>query len=126
MTESEAIALVSAIEVLAFWILLFVGAGTTLARVAYYRANGYRRPKLLTRDVIFMGGFALSFGLVLAARGLRSLGIDTSGLGQQLWWNLLTGLPALAAVAVYVYFELFRIERGDPDDRERPFGDGDQ
>lgn len=125
MTEAEAVALVSAAEVLAFWVLLFVGAGTTLARVAYYRANGYRRPKLLTRDMIFMGGFALSFGLVLAVRGLRSLGIDTSGLGQQLWWNLLTGVPALVAVGVYVYYELFRIERGDPDDRDKPLGQGE-
>lgn len=122
MTEADLIAIVSGIEFLGFWILLFVGAGTTLARVAYYRANGFRRPKLLTRDAIVLGGFALSFGLVLAARGLRSLGLDTTGLATSLWWNLLTAIPALVAVAVYVYYELFRIERGEDDDRDHPIG----
>lgn len=104
--------IVKLLEFWAFWVFLFVGAISTFARIGYYRAHGYRRPKLLVRDVVVIGGFALSFGLVLVARAASAAGYDTSGLTDNLLWTLATGIPALAAVAVYAYFEIFIIERG--------------
>lgn len=112
MTEADAVSLVNGVAVVLFWLLFFAGAGSTLSRVAYYRAKKFRRPRLLVRDALFVGGLAMSFGLILLARGLRSAGFDTSGLANSLAWNVLTCIPALVAVGVYVYFEVFVIERG--------------
>ena len=95
----------------AFCVLLLVGATSTLSRVAYYRMNGYRRPRLLGRDAILVGGFSLSFGLLLGASIARALGYDTSTLASDIRWILITRIPAIVAVATYAYFELFVIER---------------
>jgi hypothetical protein len=56
-------------------------------------------------------GFALSFGLVLLIRALRSSGVDTAGLADSVAWSLVTGLPALGATAVFVYYEIFKVDR---------------
>lgn len=108
MTSAELVDAVHNVAFLAFWALLFIGAGSTVARVAYYRAHGFRRPRLLTRDAALVIGFALSFGLILLARAL-----DLQGLRDNVLWAIATDAPAITAVAVYVYYELFVIERGD-------------
>jgi hypothetical protein len=95
---------------------LLVGASSTIAMVAYYRHFGFRRPRLLNRDLIFMTGFAVSFGMFL----FRRAG-DFPDLRDSLPWALLTDIPAIIAVGVYVYFELFVIERGRDDERDRTY-----
>ena len=107
--------LVDALSLLAFWVLLFVGAGSVLARVAYYRSHGYRRPRLLTRDAIMLTGFALSFGLILAARvGVQQGWVTAQALRDSFAWGLATSLPAIVAVATFCWYELRVIERVDP------------
>lgn len=110
MTVAELNDIIDAVSLVAWWTLLFVGAASTIARVAYYRAKGFRRPRLLVRDAVVIGGFAWSFGLILL---VRALGI--TGLSENTLWKLVTAVPALIAVGTYVYFELAVIERGAVD-----------
>lgn len=130
MTDEQLVAVVNAAALVSFFALLFVGAGSTLARVAYYRVWNFHRPRLLTRDLFLVGGFALSFGAILVVRALRAIGFDTAGLASNVWWSLGTALPALVGMAVYVYFEIWVIERGHDEMRDemirppRPY-DGD-
>lgn len=93
-----------------FLVGLFIGAVSTLARVVFYRANGTKRPRLLTRDVLVYGGLALSFGLIAGVRLLPlevRLALTTGNVG----WALATSVPAVVAMVVYCYFELAVIER---------------
>jgi amino acid transporter len=99
----DAVYLVSACVFLMF---IFVGAASVATRVAFYRAKGYRRPRLLTRDVIDRAGFATSFGLILFGRAF-----DVPGR-TELPWTLATSIPAIVAAGTFVYYELFVIERG--------------
>lgn len=123
MTDLELVELINRISFVAFWLLLFVGALSTIARVAYYRVHGFRRPRLLVRDALVIGGFAVSFGLILLVRVLRDAGHDVTPLSTALWWALVTSIPAIGAVAVYVWFELFVIERGGDHERDTTFLD---
>lgn len=126
MTDASVVDVVNALVFVAFWGLLFIGAGSTLARVAYYRQYGYKRPRLLNRDALMIGGFATSFGIILGVRVGRSVGFDTSGLASSVVWTLITSGPAIAAVATYVYFELFVIERGTDAERDRTYLDHEE
>lgn len=107
MNEAKLVEFVHAAAFGAFFLFLAIGAMSVGARVAFYRAKGFPRPRLLNRDAVFMLGFALSFGLVLSARV-----VDIPNLRDNLWWALLTDIPAIIAVATFVYFEVFVIERG--------------
>lgn len=107
MTEVEIVNVVHALAFVAFWLIVLVSAVSVAGRVAYYRAHGFKRPRLLTRDAIWHGGVALSFGLILGARA-----IDAQGLRNSLLWALGTDIPAIIAVSTFLYFELFVIERG--------------
>lgn len=109
MTAVDAI---SAVTFGAFWLLLLVGLTSTLARVAYYRRNRFKRPRLLIRDANMLGGFSWSFGLILLVRVVRAAGIDTSGLATDWRWAFLSSVGAVWAVACYAYYELAVIERG--------------
>lgn len=118
MTSTDWVNVINAASFVAFFVFLFLGAGSTLARVAYYRAWNYRRPRILTRDAWFVGGFAVSLGSILLVRLLRIVGFDTSGLATNPWWALVTAVPAIVAIVVYVYFELAIIERGKDEVRD--------
>lgn len=107
MTEAEIVDVVHVVAFVAFWAFLFIGAISVSARVAWYRANGFRRPRLLSRDALFIGGFAFSFGLILAARVL-----ELADLRDSLPWALMTDLPGVIGAGAFVYYELFVIERG--------------
>lgn len=105
-----------------FFLFLFIGTSSTLSRLVYYRSHGYRRPKLLIRDAWMIGGFSLSFGLILIARVLRASGVDVSSLSTNLLWTLATAIPAIIAVGVYAYFEVAVIERGRDEVRDETYG----
>lgn len=111
MTEAQIVDIINAAAFLVWWVFVLIGFVSTATRVAYYRAKGYRMPLLLFRDVSLFGGLATSFGLILGARAsdLATL----INLRDSIVWSLLTVLPALYGVAVFVYFEVFVIEKGD-------------
>lgn len=108
MTDADLVSFVYLVSAVVFLAFIFVGAASVAARVAYYRAHGYLRPRLLTRDVIDRGGFALSFGMILIGRALNIPG------RTELPWTIATSLPAIIGAATFVYYEVFVIERGRP------------
>lgn len=112
---------VNSITFAAFFVLLAVGTVSTAARVAYYRVHNEERPRLLIRDLLMIGGFSLSFGAILLVRVLRALGLDVTGLSTNVWWAIGSALPAVIAVAVYAWFELFVIERGQDQVRDETY-----
>lgn len=121
MTDAEIVALVYSVGLLAFAAFALVGALTTAARIAYYLAHERERPVLLYRDAVVMIGFATTFGLLLIGRVLvRSGAISAESLRDNVIWAVLTTAPAVIAVATYVYFELFVIERGGDHQRDYP------
>jgi hypothetical protein len=76
-------------------------------RLVRFIQTGTPVPRLLPRDLTFFTGMLLPFLLILGARGL-GLGEEVRG---QLWWILLTGVPAVIAVGVFTFYEWFVIER---------------
>lgn len=105
MQDEVAYRTLSALILAAFTVLALFGALLTWGRIAVYRASGYPRPRLLTRDAIVIGGLAIPFVLASIA---RAVGYMPNG---ELLWVLATGLPALFGIATYVYYELFVIDR---------------
>lgn len=87
---------------------LFVGAATTVARVLLYRRERRPRPVLLTRDVIVIGGLALSFTLIAFVRVLGLVPV----VRESVVWAIATSTPAVVAAFTYAWYELFVIERG--------------
>lgn len=109
--------LIHTVAFLAFITLLLVGFLTTTARVAFYRVMRHALPRLLKRDIAVIGGLAASFGTILL---VRALGIGPT-LRENWLYAVLTDIPAISAVAVYVYFEVFVIERGKDHERDRTY-----
>lgn len=111
MTEADLVDVVNSVVFLVWWLFVLVGFVSTASRVAYYRAKGFRMPLLLFRDVSLFAGLAISFGLIIGARAVDlALVIN---LRDSLAWSVLTSAPALYGVAVFVYFEVFVIEKGN-------------
>jgi protein-S-isoprenylcysteine O-methyltransferase Ste14 len=81
--------------------LLAVGVISTALRVAQFRRSARPAPRLLGRDFVLLAGHALSFGVVVATRAA-----DADYLwSTPLWWAVAGGVP-IAALAVYVYYEI--------------------
>lgn len=93
----------------AFILLLAIGAITTFARVIYLRRQSHALPRLLIRDVLFFFGFSWTVVVILVVRAIGA----PPGLGDQLWWVLLTSVPPIVSLLVYCYFELFVIGRSE-------------
>lgn len=102
---------VTFISFVLFTVLLFIGAISTLVRAVRYSHAGQTWPRLLVRDLLMVGGLGLVFAMIL---GVRALGLGGSLVGN-VPWAVFTGGIAVTAVAVYCYFEIFVIERGDRD-----------
>lgn len=101
--------LINAIILIAFTSLILISTGLIVRRFIDYRAEGIKPPLLAYRDLGLLGGLALPFLLILIVRfsGLASV------VAGQIWWTLLTGIPAVLGIAQFVYFEYFIIERGE-------------
>lgn len=111
MTDTQLVQVIYAIGGTIFIVAIFVGAATTLARVLLYARNGKRRPRLLNRDLIVIGGLAWSFGLITALRFLpleQRVAITAGNVA----WALVTTIPAVIAAVTYVYAEFFVVRRG--------------
>lgn len=104
---TDSVYLVGGIVFLTF---LFGGFVRTLARVVYYASNRAERPKLLTRDVLVIGGLSVSFGLITIVRFLP-LEARLSLTSGNVLWALVSTVPACFAVIVYAAYEYLIIER---------------
>lgn len=109
--------IVSFAFLLVFTILLVIAVLTTGSRWLRYHRTGFRRPRLLNRDVVLVIGLAVPFVLILLNRAFdwQAYVINKQTGHPELWWLLLTGLPAIVALAVYDWFELAVIERDQED-----------
>lgn len=98
--------LLSAVYGIAYVTGLVIAAASLIVRVARYVRAGWRIPRLLWRDVVLIVGLAIPFGggLVLG----RVFGIP---LGDSPLWVIPTGALAVLGIWVFVYNELFVIER---------------
>ena len=105
-SRSTELQTLNAVIFVVFLGLIVVGGLRTLLRLLEYRVIGREVPILLVRDVISRNGLALSFSFILFARAIE-LPPETR---EQLWWTLLTSLPALFGAATYAYFEFFVID----------------
>ena len=94
------------ITLIAFVVGLVVGTISTVLRMVSYRLRRIPLPKLIWRDLAYVGLLALVFVMVIVGRLLPEL-----ALWRQLWWVILTGLLANAGVWTYAYFELRIIDR---------------
>lgn len=95
-----------------FTVLLLVGAISTASRWLRYHRFRMRAPVLLSRDRDLLIGLAIPFLIIAAVRafGLREYTLAADG-DPHLWYLLLTGLPPIYAMARFVFFELFVIEK---------------
>lgn len=98
--------IISAVYGVAYVIGLVIAAASLVARALRYRRARWPMPRLLVRDLVLILGLALPFGggLVLS----RVFGI---ALGENAAWVIVTGAMAVAGIWVFVYNELFVIER---------------
>ncbi len=94
-----------------FLVALLCGSLVTVSRVIYYYRNRLERPRLLTRDLVVIGGVAWTAALLVISRVAQVFGLDTSGLRESLLWAVATGVPASVAALTYTYYEVFVIER---------------
>lgn len=90
-----------------FVALLVVAAVTTVGRVVAKLFWHIPLPRLLIRDAITMAGLTLPFLMIFAARAASSE--FKEGLRGNLLWITVTSVPAIIALATYVYFEIFVI-----------------
>lgn len=119
MTTNE---IVSVAVFAVFTGLLIWGAASTTIRSFRYTRRKRPQPTLLKRDRDLLVGLALPFVLIGAVRafGLQWLVTDELTGRSHIWWILLTGLPPIYSLAVYVFYETRVIERpAKPDAQER-------
>jgi hypothetical protein len=96
---------------LAFLGGIVLGWLSTMARVVYYQRNHVQRPRLLTRDVLVKGGYSISFLLITLVRFLPTADRAALDLSGNVWWAILTAIPAAFSSLTYLWYELFVIER---------------
>lgn len=109
MTTNE---IVSLVMLVVFVGLTLVGSVSTALRSLRYARRHIRQPVLLPRDRDLLLGVAIPFVLVGTVRVFGWEGVVRDSNDQaHLLWLLITGLPPIYAMARYVYFELFVIEK---------------
>jgi hypothetical protein len=111
--DTDWVAVLQIALLLLFTIFVTIGAITTTARLIRYRRIHADVPLILWRDVIARNSLALPFIAIMVVRAMRATGSDVSDLVEGWPWVLFTSLPAVIGAAIYAYFELFIIERGD-------------
>jgi H+/Cl- antiporter ClcA len=89
-----------------FLFMLAAAIAILSGRLIRYRRRKQRIPLIAKRDFWFLMGLALPFlGIFFA----RAFGIKD--LSTNLWWIIATTFCALGAVGVWLYYEVFVIER---------------
>ncbi len=93
--------------------LLFIGLTSTISRYLRYRMTNTPIPRLLRRDLVLLATHAVPYIIILTLRVMDKVHFDFGGGGinsiPEVWVLLFT--PGIVGVAVYVYFELFVIEK---------------
>jgi hypothetical protein len=102
MSMSELADLINVALLSSFTACLAASAYRIIARALSYRRRGQPIPRLLPRDLVLVGGLLVPFATILLARSM-----DWAVRGN-LVWQLATGIPAVAAVAVFTWYE-FRV-----------------
>jgi len=74
-------------------------------RVGRWHVRGIAAPVLLIRDLLTIGGLAISFLMITAARAMELPPEYT----RTVPWILLTSGPAIVGLGVFLYFEFFVI-----------------
>lgn len=113
-------ALVQTAFLIVFTLAIVGGSITTTARLIRYRLAHQRIPLILWRDVIARTSLAMPFVAIFSARVARASGYDTAPLITSMEWIVATSLPPTLGALIYLYFELFVIER----DGDYPDGNG--
>ena len=107
-TTVDPLDLLNLLYFVVFTIGLALGAFLTILRLIRYWIRDEDAPRLLLRDVIARVTLALPFGGILLIRALGLNPIDH-------WWGVLwfvaSGALAVVGVWIYVYYEVFVIER---------------
>lgn len=94
---------INAVALGLFSLGLLLGAGSTLVRLVRLSQRGIPRPRLIWRDVSFVGGLGFTFVAILIHR------VTGMPFVEEVWWALFTATVAVASVWVYAYFEFFVI-----------------
>jgi hypothetical protein len=104
VTDAEAIAATAFGVIYAF--LLGVGVLSTIVRAIRLKTARIVLPRLLGRDLALVIGHAIAFtGFMWLVTHHDS---EQTILDDPFWW-LVTAIPAVVSMAVYVYYELFVI-----------------
>jgi hypothetical protein len=107
-TSPELVEIANSVILIAFVTGMAVGALFTTIRYFRYRLYGLEAPELLVRDVVARVTLTLPFLAILIFRVLGVNPIDE-------WWGpawyIGSGVLAVLGVWMYVYYELFIIER---------------
>ena len=109
----EAVSFVYTVGGIVFLMGLFAGFIRTAVRVITVPPSAYpggRRPRLLIRDVIVIGGFALTMTAITLIRFLPPE-VRVAYTQGNVWWALLTTIPICVSVLVYCFYEYAVIER---------------
>jgi hypothetical protein len=98
---------VNSIILIVFVVTLFLILIRLGKRLYDYYQAAVRPPLLALRDIALIAGLAFPFVLILGARAGGWIPVVTG----QVWWALLTGVPAILAVVQFLYIEWRIIER---------------
>lgn len=104
-------AVISAAIFVVFLLLLLIGVVSTAMRYVRYHRRRINPPLLLKRDVALLVGLAVPFVLIAAVRAFSLQPLVSPDGQPHLWYLLVTGIPPIAGLAVYCWYELFVIER---------------
>lgn len=107
MAEADLARWISLISFVIFTILLWICSTSILVRALRYRQRKRTIPRLLFRDLFLMGGLATAFALSIL---VRALGLAAEAERSAVW-ALVVGTLGTGALATFLYFEIFVIER---------------
>lgn len=107
MSPEQVLDLVNFAMLVMFVFGIALAMAKLLDRAVEYRRANWQQPRLLRRDLVFIGGLAISFGLILLRRLFQIDIVDT------LLWNIITGVPAIFGLYYWVWEEYRTVGKED-------------
>lgn len=106
--DPQVLGLINLSYLISFVVLVGLAVARIGTRYVDYKRQGLEVPLLLKRDFIFLTGLSLPFvGIFL----FRATGVIPQREPWAVTWTLISGALALAATAIWVYIEYFKIEQ---------------